>query len=55
MELILEEAAYNMGDEDATYDEYAAFLTETVTDTYIPELLQNDQLKDCLLYTSVAG
>ncbi len=49
MELILEEAAYNMGDEDATYDEYAAFLTETVTDTYIQELLQNDQLKDVAL------
>ena len=49
MELILEEAAYNMNDENATYEDYVDFLSKDVTENYIQELLQDDQLKDVAL------
>ena len=49
MELILEEAAYNLNNDNATYEDYTEFLSKNVTDAYMQELLQNDQLKDVAL------
>ena len=46
---ILEEAAYNMNDENATYEDYVDFLCKDVTENYMQELLQDDQLKDVAL------
>lgn len=49
MELILEEAAYNLNDENATYEDYKKFLADNVTQTYMQELMQEDLLKDVTL------
>ena len=46
MELIVAEAAAVMGDPDATYDDYVAYITDTLLDTYLQELLEDEMLKD---------
>ncbi|HWQ58467.1 MAG TPA: SurA N-terminal domain-containing protein [Clostridia bacterium] len=45
-ELILEEAAYNMSKDDATYEEYTAFIREDIAATYLGELLKAGELTD---------
>ncbi len=46
MELIVEEAAHNMGDDNATYEQYVAYITDDITATYLSELLKAGELKD---------
>ncbi len=46
IELILEEAAYNMAKDDATYEEYAEFLKKDIVASYLEELLKAGELKD---------
>ena len=48
-ELVIEEAVYNMGDEDATYDAYIEYLKENVKQNFMQELLQADQLANIAL------
>lgn len=44
--LILEEAAYNMSKDGATYEEYAEFLKTDILTAYIAELLKAGELAD---------
>ncbi len=46
MELIVAEAASVMGDPDATYDDYVAYITDTLLEGYLQELLEDEMLKD---------
>lgn len=46
MELILEEAISNLGDENATYEMYCEELSKNVESQYLAELVKEDKLKD---------
>lgn len=45
-ELILEEAAYNMNQDDVTYDDYVNFIREDMKASYLQELLKAGELAD---------
>ena len=46
MELILEEAIANLGDDNATYEDYCKALSEDIETQYLSELMKDDLTKD---------